>query len=49
MGLCGGDIARILPFKSDVFDGISALHTIHHVPMDEKAWLMMHFTARAQT
>jgi ubiquinone/menaquinone biosynthesis C-methylase UbiE len=24
------------PFKSDVFDGISALHTIHHVPMDDK-------------
>jgi SAM-dependent methyltransferase len=29
------DIAH-LPFKSDVFDGISALHTIHHVPMNEK-------------
>ena len=29
------DITR-LPFKSDVFDGISALHTIHHVPMQEK-------------
>lgn len=29
------DIAH-LPFKSDVFDGISALHTIHHVPMTEK-------------
>ena len=29
------DIAH-LPFKSEVFDGISALHTIHHVPMDEK-------------
>ena len=25
-----------LPFKSAVFDGISALHTIHHVPMEEK-------------
>jgi SAM-dependent methyltransferase len=25
-----------LPFKADVFDGISALHTIHHVPMEEK-------------
>ena len=25
-----------LPFKSDVFDGISTLHTIHHVPMEEK-------------
>lgn len=30
-----GDIAH-LPFKSDVFDGIVSLHTIHHVPMDEK-------------
>ncbi|HOE70129.1 MAG TPA: methyltransferase domain-containing protein [Brevefilum sp.] len=30
-----GDIVH-LPFKSDTFDGISALHTIHHVPMDEK-------------
>ena len=29
------DIAHI-PFKPDVFDGISALHTIHHVPMDDK-------------
>jgi ubiquinone/menaquinone biosynthesis C-methylase UbiE len=29
------DIAH-LPFKSNLFDGISALHTIHHVPMDEK-------------
>lgn len=29
------DIAH-LPFRSEVFDGISALHTIHHVPMDEK-------------
>jgi ubiquinone/menaquinone biosynthesis C-methylase UbiE len=29
------DIAY-LPFKSEVFDGISALHTIHHVPMGEK-------------
>ncbi|MFU8826686.1 MAG: class I SAM-dependent methyltransferase [Brevefilum sp.] len=29
------DIAH-LPFKADVFDGISALHTIHHVPMTEK-------------
>jgi SAM-dependent methyltransferase len=30
-----GDITH-LPFKSDVFDGISALHTIHHVPMEGK-------------
>jgi len=29
------DITR-LPFKSDLFDGTTALHTIHHVPMDEK-------------
>lgn len=29
------DVAR-LPFKSNVFDGISALHTIHHVPMADK-------------
>ena len=25
-----------LPFPSDTFDGISALHTIHHVPMADK-------------
>ncbi len=25
-----------LPFKSELFDGISALHTIHHVPMSDK-------------
>jgi ubiquinone/menaquinone biosynthesis C-methylase UbiE len=31
-----GDITH-LPFKSDVFDGISALHTIHHVPMHDKS------------
>jgi len=30
-----GDIAH-LPFKSDVFDGIVSLHTIHHVPMEDK-------------
>ena len=29
------DITK-LPFKSDLFDGTTALHTIHHVPMDEK-------------
>ncbi len=29
------DIAH-LPFKSDVFDGIVSLHTIHHVPMEDK-------------
>lgn len=30
-----GDIAH-LPFKSEVFDGIVSLHTIHHIPMEEK-------------
>jgi ubiquinone/menaquinone biosynthesis C-methylase UbiE len=25
-----------LPFKDDTFDGIVALHTIHHVPIEEK-------------
>jgi len=30
-----GDIAH-LPFKSNVFDGIVTLHTIHHVPMTDK-------------
>lgn len=30
-----GDIAY-LPFKSNVFDGIVSLHTIHHVPMEDK-------------
>lgn len=30
-----GDIAH-LPFKSEIFDGIVSLHTIHHVPMEEK-------------
>ncbi len=29
------DIAR-LPFKPEVFDGIVSLHTIHHVPMEDK-------------
>ena len=29
------DIAH-LPFKSEVFDGIVSLHTIHHVPMEDK-------------
>ena len=29
------DIAN-LPFASDTFDGIVSLHTIHHVPIDEK-------------
>ena len=28
------DIAR-LPFKSDTFDGIVSLHTIHHLPLDD--------------
>ena len=30
-----GDIAH-LPFKPEVFDGIVSLHTIHHLPMEEK-------------
>lgn len=30
-----GDIAH-LPFKSDVFDGIVSLHTIHHVSLEDK-------------
>jgi SAM-dependent methyltransferase len=30
-----GDIAH-LPFKSEAFDGIVSLHTIHHVPMEDK-------------
>lgn len=30
-----GDITH-LPFKSELFDGGSALHTIHHVPMADK-------------
>jgi ubiquinone/menaquinone biosynthesis C-methylase UbiE len=30
-----GDVAH-LPFKSDAFDGIVSLHTIHHVPMEDK-------------
>jgi len=29
------DIAN-LPFAADTFDGIVSLHTIHHVPIDEK-------------
>jgi ubiquinone/menaquinone biosynthesis C-methylase UbiE len=29
------DIAH-LPFKSEAFDGIVSLHTIHHVPMEDK-------------
>ena len=30
-----GDITH-LPFKADNFDGIVSLHTIHHVPMEDK-------------
>lgn len=30
-----GDISR-LPFKQAAFDGIVSLHTIHHLPIDEK-------------
>lgn len=30
-----GDIAH-LPFMSGVFDGIVSLHTVHHVPMEDK-------------
>ncbi len=34
-GLCVvADIAN-LPFKSDVFEGVVSLHTIHHLPQDE--------------
>ncbi len=29
------DIAH-LPFKPDVFDGIVSLHTVHHVPLEDK-------------
>jgi ubiquinone/menaquinone biosynthesis C-methylase UbiE len=29
------DIAH-LPFRSELFDGITSLHTIHHVPMEDK-------------
>jgi ubiquinone/menaquinone biosynthesis C-methylase UbiE len=29
------DIAH-LPFKSETFDGIVSLHTVHHVPMEDK-------------
>lgn len=41
------DIAH-LPFKSDVFDGTSALHTIHHVPMADKlhAYEALHRTLK---
>jgi len=35
-GLCVvADIAR-LPFKPEAFDGIVSLHTIHHVPIEQK-------------
>ena len=30
-----GDITH-LPFKSEVFDGIVSLHTVHHVPIEDK-------------
>lgn len=30
-----GDVAH-LPFKSETFDGAVSLHTIHHVPMEDK-------------
>ena len=30
-----GDIAH-LPFKEEIFDGIVSMHTIHHLPMEEK-------------
>lgn len=30
-----GDVAH-LPFKSGLFDGIVSLHTIHHVPLEDK-------------
>jgi len=30
-----GDVAH-LPFKNEAFDGIVSLHTIHHLPMEEK-------------
>jgi ubiquinone/menaquinone biosynthesis C-methylase UbiE len=30
-----GDIAH-LPFKSEAFDGVVSMHTVHHVPMEEK-------------
>jgi ubiquinone/menaquinone biosynthesis C-methylase UbiE len=30
-----GDIAH-LPFKSNAFDAIVSLHTVHHVPMEDK-------------
>ncbi len=41
------DIAH-LPFKSDAFDGIVSLHTIHHVPMEDKlpAYLELYRTLR---
>ena len=42
-----GDITH-LPFNSDVFDGTSALHTIHHVPMVDKgqAYAELHRTLK---
>jgi len=30
-----GDVSQ-LPFKAEAFDGIVSLHTIHHLPMEEK-------------
>ncbi len=30
-----GDVAH-LPFKSETFDGVVSLHTIHHIPMQDK-------------
>ncbi len=30
-----GDVAH-LPFKAEAFDGVVALHTVHHVPMADK-------------
>lgn len=30
-----GDVSH-LPFKDEVFDGIVSLHTIHHVPLEDK-------------
>lgn len=42
-----GDIAH-LPFKSDAFDGIVSLHTVHHVSMEDKlpAYLELFRTLR---
>ncbi len=41
------DIAN-LPFKDDAFDGSVSMHTIHHVPADEKkqSYLEMHRTLK---